>query len=283
MLNLTNNTDFIKRTSSLKFQKLARFQTVRHLYSQTQKILQNLSSVKLPEHQNEVFAIPIDQKECQKQLTSKSIYTLGNNLHPDIIDEIYQLAIANPCIEPKQDYIFYAKDVNNQKKSNYIYRGLVTDIHNCPTIQKVTHNSQLIEIATSFLGYIPTQITQHLTWSFVVPENEAQIQKSYPPTNWHYDVAGMNFVTASFYITDVLDIESGAHILIPGSHKNKPIAMLLNSNIQKEETVFKYYSREEQIFLTGKAGFGFIEDPSCLHRVKPPTKQNRLILQIRYS
>jgi hypothetical protein len=284
MVSIASNTDLLKRTSSQKLQKLGRFRTVRHLYSQTQKLLQSLHPVELAGSQSQIFSTSIDQKKCQQELQSNAIYPLESLLNQTVVDKIYKFATTNPCVEPKNDHAFYVKDVDNQKlNSNYVYRGLVTDIHTCPEIRQVTHNNELLEVARNFLGYYPTEITQHLTWSFVVPESEDEIQKFYPPANWHYDVAGMNFVTASFYITDVMNIESGAHILLPGSHKNKPVSMLLNSNIQQEEVVFKHYKKWQKMYLLGKAGYGFIEDPSCLHRVKPPTTQHRLILQIRYS
>jgi hypothetical protein len=284
MVSIARNTDLLKRTSAPKLQKLARFKTVRRLYSQSQKLIQNVRPSQIVGSQSQIFPTPIDKQKCQQELLSLSVYPLESLLNQEIVNKIHTFAISNPCIEPQSNQVFCAKDVDNQKPdAKYIYRGLVTDLDKCPEIEQVTSNVELIEIAENFLGYYPTEITQHLTWSFVVPESEDKVQKSYPPANWHYDVAGMNFVTVSFYITDVMEIEAGAHILLPGSQKNKPISMLLNNNIQQEEVVFKHYQKSEQMYLTGKAGYGFVEDPSCLHRVKVPTTQNRLILQIRYS
>jgi hypothetical protein len=283
MVTIAKNTDFLKRTSAQKIQKLARFKTVRNVYSKAKNILQHIQKTRLQESRDDIFSTPLEQQKCLKQVLETAIYT-DVNLRQQIVDEIYDFAIANLCVEPKNDITFYAADVDNKNETtNFIYRGLVTNTSDCPAIAQITHNNQLLEIAHKFLGYYPTEITQHLTWSFAAPQSEKEIQKVYPPTNWHYDVAGMNFVTASFYITDVLDMESGPHVLIPGSQKNIPLSMLMRSNIQDERKVLEHYGADSQVYLMGKAGFGFIEDPSCLHKVKPPTKQNRLILQIRYS
>ena len=93
----------------------------------------------------------------------------------------------------------------------------------------------------------------------------------------------MFLVTACFYITPVLDEFSGPHLTIKGSHKRKPLWMLLKSGRLSDEKVYAYYGKDNEIEIKGKAGFGFFEDPSCFHKVKVPTSQNRLLLQIRYS
>ncbi|QSJ17953.1 hypothetical protein JYQ62_03585 [Nostoc sp. UHCC 0702] len=153
----------------------------------------------------------------------------------------------------------------------------------CQAINLIAQDSRLVQIASTYLRYYPTKITSHLTWSIVSNLTEDEMKKCYPATNFHYDIAGYNFATVSFYITSVLDESSGCHIMIKGSHQKKPVWMLLKSGRHSDETVYTYYGKENEIQITGKAGFGFFQDPSCFHKVKPPTSQNRLLLQIRYS
>lgn len=89
-------------------------------------------------------------------------------------------------------------------------------------------------------------------------------------------------MTAYFYITDV-DEHSRPHVMLKGSHGKKPIHIMLSSNRHPDSTIFKHYSQENEIVITGKRGFGFVQDPSCIHKVVPPVTANRLLLQIRYS
>ena len=207
------------------------------------------------------------------------------HLKEDAVKTIRSFADSNLCTEPKHHGSFFASDIRNGRlngNDRRVMRGLVSNIDKCHIVDTIVRDAMLIEIARKCLGYYPTLITRHLTWSFASDLDELEIQKLYPPTNFHYDVAGFNFVTASFFITDV-DENTGPHIMIEKSHNRKPLQMLLRSNIQKEADVWRYYNRSQQLTIAGNAGFGFFQDPSCIHRLKLPKSSNRLILQIRYS
>ncbi len=105
-------------------------------------------------------------------------------------------------------------------------------------------------------------------------------------------MVGEESLTLNFYITDVMDGESGPHEYIETSHGiYTPWQLRFSGNIIKPQTIGKYFCDHVAtsvdyripISVFGVAGFGFAEDPSCIRRVKPPTSQSRLILQIRYS
>ncbi|MDJ0705454.1 MAG: hypothetical protein QNJ46_19415 [Leptolyngbyaceae cyanobacterium MO_188.B28] len=164
-----------------------------------------------------------------------------------------------------------------------VFRALVNDTNQCSAVNVVAQDALLLRIASTYLRYHPTKITCHLTWSLASNLTKGEVQNQYPASNFHYDIAGYNFATAYFYITPVLDEDSGTHVMIRGSHKRKPIWMLLKSGRHSDESVYAYYGKSDEIQIQGKAGFGFFQDPSCIHKVKAPTSQNRLLLQIRYS
>lgn len=281
-----SKNDFYQRIGAKYWQRLGRFYTFRKAYSYCQNQIQKWHS---PTHQKRplireksIFTnISIDKTVAELKQDSVS---LGLQLPKDLVREIYEFATQTPCIEPGFNQTFLAEEINNGRLGNgrYVMRGLVNDVMNCSAIQKLVHDPLLLNIVRQYLNYWPTLITQHLTWSFVSDLPEAEIKKIYPPTNFHYDVAGYNFMTAYFYITDV-DLDSGPHIMIRNSQKRKPLKMLLSSNCQTDEEIYNYYGKADELIITGKQGFGFVQDPACIHKLKPPTKTNRLLLQIRYS
>jgi hypothetical protein len=285
---LHENNDFTKRISSNnRWQSLGRFKTIRRGYSIFQSQLQrfrkqfyqqrlNISTVSI--------VSPVQVDRCVDNVRETGVH-LGLQLNIEDVEKISSFAHLNLCTEPKHDDSFFVSDIKNGRLNGTdrpVFRGLVSNIDKCPSVDKIIRDRMLIEIARKYLGYYPTLITRHLTWSFASDLDEAEIQKLYPPTNFHYDVAGFNFVTVSFFITDV-DENTGPHIMIEKSHNRKPLQMLFRSNIQKEAMVWSYYDRSKQLTITGNAGFGFFQDPSCIHRLKLPRNGNRLILQIRYS
>jgi hypothetical protein len=101
---------------------------------------------------------------------------------------------------------------------------------------------------------------------------------------YHYDVAGYNFMSAYFYITD-MDELSGAHVMIASSHEQKPWHTLFApwSGRQTDDQVLNYYGQDRELLIAGRAGFGFVQDPACFHKLLPPLKQHQLIFQVRYA
>ncbi len=285
---LDENNDFTKRISSSKrWQSLGRFKIIRRGYSFFQSQVQHFNSKFYQERlniSNLSVVSPVQVNRCVDNVRETGVH-LGLQLNAEDVEKIRSFADLNLCTEPKYDDSFLASDIKSGRLNGtgrQVMRGLVSNTDRCPSVDKIVRDATLIEIARKCLGYYPTLITRHLTWSFASDLEESEIQKLYPPTNFHYDVAGFNFVTVSFFITDV-DENTGPHIMIEKSHNRKPLQMLFRSNIQKEADVWHYYNRSEELTITGNAGFGFFQDPSCIHRLKLPRNGNRLILQIRYS
>ncbi|MBD2386697.1 hypothetical protein [Cylindrospermum sp. FACHB-282] len=299
MTNLLNSTlaqsesskpslknDFNKRIGNHYCQRFSRFNSFRKGYSILQNQLQSLNPTaykkRLQMSDKSIFAgLEADKFVADLEETSVSY---GLQLPANMTTKILEFATRIPSTEPGFDDEFIPEDVQNGRLrgGRYVMRGLVSNVMDCPAIQQLVHDSLLLEIVRKYLKYWPTMITQHLTWSFASDLSEAEIQKIYPPTNFHYDVAGYNFMTSYFYITDV-DADSGPHVMIKKSRDQKPLSMLLASNLQTDDAVYNHYGKDSEIVITGKSGFGFVQDPSCIHKVKPPTTSNRLLLQIRYS
>lgn len=277
MVNINTSTDYSKRVASSLIAKLGRFSWFRRIRSQFKKS-SSVYSVKI----NNIFSEDIHVVDCLKKISETALYQ-GFYLQSNLACEIQKFAIEHECIEPNTHKIFSALLYKNLPKSNYIYRGLVTNTHKCQAIDEVKFNYKVIEIATKFLGYKPTNITQHLTWSLVVPESEQLIQNNYPTTKWHYDVLGEESLTFNFYLTNVNNDLEGPHQFISGTHKNKPWQLLFKPNTIDETTLDKYFHPQLRLSILGGVGYGFIEHPLCLHRLKPPKTQPRLILQLRYS
>jgi hypothetical protein len=285
-MNSILKNDFHKRVGISYWQRLGRFNTFRQTYSFLQNKIQSLNT------NNYINRLEISEKtiftdiQVNKIVTDieKSAIAFGLQLPPQLVAEIYNFATHTPCTEPRFDSEFVVSDINSRifQDGSYVMRGLVNNLTECAAIQQIVHDPLLLNVVREYLKYWPTLITQHLTWSFASSLSETEIKKIYPPTNFHYDVAGCNFMTAYFYITDV-DINSGPHIMIQNSLKHKPLKMLLASNRQSDEDVYNYYGKESELVITGKSGFGFMQDPSCIHKVQAPRATNRLLLQIRYS
>jgi ectoine hydroxylase-related dioxygenase (phytanoyl-CoA dioxygenase family) len=99
---------------------------------------------------------------------------------------------------------------------------------------------------------------------------------------FHYDVHGFNFVYVNFYLSDT-DRDSGAHVLIAGSHRDKSLRQLFGSARISDEAALRRYGAERVRIIEAKAGSGFFEDTACYHKALPPSARDRLMLQLRYQ
>ncbi|MDJ1181866.1 hypothetical protein [Roseofilum casamattae] len=283
----SSSTNSILRCfSGISLQQLSRFYTVRRAYSRLQQILQygdrQLARVQQEPSLFDGFSVENAVQQMQEQSVA-----FGLQLPSEMTHVIHEYALNNPCFEPERSGQFKIGDITNGYLNGHpVFRALVADLTDCQPIQQLTKDPILLQIASRYLGYYPTLITQHLTFSIASNLPTAEIQKNYPPASFHYDIAGYNFVTCYFYITQV-DLDSGPHVMIANSHRHKPLSLLLRSGRFSDETIDRYYQRHRdrhpEIAIVGQPGYGFFQDPSCVHKVVAPIAQHRLLLQFRYS
>ena len=100
--------------------------------------------------------------------------------------------------------------------------------------------------------------------------------------DWHYDVDGMNFGYANFYVSDTTAL-TGAHVLIEGSSRRKKLRSLLGGARLSNHEAFGIYDRDCERTIVGPAGSGFLEDASCYHKALARRAGDRLMLQLRYQ
>jgi hypothetical protein len=268
-------------------ERFGRFRTVRRAYSVLRRYQQGDKSQyrdRLRPFTESLFPA-LHVNRCVKNLTHEA-YSSGFQLSPAMTAEIYNFARKSYCTEPGTQKAFQIDDVQDgrltQDGGREVYRALVANPLHCTAIQKLVHDPLLLEIVHRYLHYWPDRITTHLTWSIASNRPVEVVRKHYPPTNFHYDIAGHNFMTVYFYITPVQTVEDGAHIMILRSHGSKPF-MLLGSGRHSDATIHAHYGLQNAIPILGGAGFGFVQDPSCIHRVEAPRSSHRLLFQIRYS
>ncbi|MEM8777901.1 MAG: hypothetical protein AAGF26_03330 [Cyanobacteria bacterium P01_G01_bin.49] len=267
---------------------VGRFRYVRQLYSLSQNRVQNKNPIAYKDQLNprDYSIFPdLSVEQCVTELKREGV-SFNIQLLPELVDQIYQFACMNLCREPHFDREFMAEDVQQGQLpcGHHVLRGLVQNPEHCPAIEQVAQDPNLLQIARNYLNYWPTKVTRHLTWAFVSDLPVGEQKYRFLPYSYHYDVAGYNFMTAYFYITD-MDTQSGAHVMMPRSHNQKPLHTLFahRSGRQPDQVIHHYYGKENEIVIAAKAGFGFVQDPSCFHKLLPPVTARRLIFQVRYA
>lgn len=166
----------------------------------------------------------------------------------------------------------------NARVCSYMSNGKLS-----ATIKKIENDPGILAIAAKFLGAQPVHMGSELSWNFPVAGNRIQRRKA--AQVFHYDLDDYRFIKFFFYITDV-DMSSGPHAYIRGTHKGKKLLhQLIGTRCAsiEDEKIVELYGAENVVNVCGKAGFGFVENATCFHRGTEPTQKPRLMLQLEYA
>jgi hypothetical protein len=150
----------------------------------------------------------------------------------------------------------------------------------CPMIRDLVNDPILLSVARGYLGAEPTPIGARMWWSFAT--NSDLRQQIGDGQGFHYDLDDYRAIAFFFYLSDV-DLESGPHVCVRGSHRRKPLRFLFSPFKSKsDQQISTFYGADHIVTICGPAGSAFAEDIFCFHKGLPPRTTDRLLLQIRY-
>jgi hypothetical protein len=156
----------------------------------------------------------------------------------------------------------------------------------CESIRSISQAYEIVEIARRYLGAEPILWLTRLKWSFPASDEVSDMQPSlhkepmeYDPHGFHYDANDFKSLTFFVYLTDIDDLDSGAHVVIEGTHKNKTLKELSRKTLDDHSAQITYGEKVKAI--SGKKGTVFAEESSAYHKVAA-CKKRRLILMIYY-
>ncbi len=224
----------------------------------------------------------VDVETAIAAIRRDSVY-LPVHLPQACIDEFHALALRSPLEANTSAEPFYYEDVRDGRLTNgdVVAMGHVIGIENHPLAQRVARDPKAMMVVSRYLNYTPKQCDVLLFWSFAGGLTIEQRRAAAQTVDFHFDVHSYNFAYAAYYITDT-DRRNGAHVMVLGSHSNKPTSWLFGSATQTVQTIEREYGKEKVLCIEGKAGTGFWQDSSCYHRALPPESGDRLLLQVRY-
>jgi hypothetical protein len=211
-------------------------------------------------------------------------FSLPLHLPKDVLGEILEFAKKSYLHgngNRQLGFSYQEKEKAEARNGNPFIIGNYESASLCPVINKIAQDPKLIEIATKYLGQKPICRGSRLWWSFPVEATTDEIIKV--GKVFHYDLDDYNSLNFFFYLTDV-DLHSGPHVCIRGSHKKKKLTHQLSLvRRRSDEEMLNYYGAENIVTIYGEAGTGIAEDPFCFHKGTLPHSKERLMLQIGFS
>ena len=208
----------------------------------------------------------------------------GFDLPAPLVAEIQRFARTVPLYDRGLPRPFRYADVTAGRLADGTpaLLGLIPEPMQFAPVRRICTDPVLLEAVTRTLGYRPKKLIPRLFWSFATAMDEDERRRRGQTIDWHFDVHDFNFCSACFYLSDVTE-KTGAHALVRGSHRDKPLRFLVGSANVPQEEVFAQYGADRAMIIEGPAGTGFLEDTSCFHRAMPPLEGERLMMQIWFS
>jgi hypothetical protein len=262
---------------------LGRFGAVRRLYASALRAGQRVGAVPGLAGLRQPTLFPdLDPRSAAASIARDSA-CLGLRLPPDLTVALSTLADAGPLRQWETERLFRRADVTAGRLPDGAAAVLadVDDAHLAPAVLRVAHDATLLEAVSSALGYRPIGCDPRVLVSFAGDYTEAERRAVGQTFEYHFDVHSWSFIYVNIYLVDV-DADAGAHVMVRGTHLDKPLGWLLGSARQPDDAIETRYGPDRILTLTGPAGTGFIQDSSCYHKVLAPTRRDRVMLHLRY-
>ncbi len=194
----------------------------------------------------------------RRSLTSRrKRYNLPLVLPPEVVAELRQIAETADleAISKGGKQFFHYADVKDAHLPNgeLVLMGLVADAKQVSDCGSCGGRPGGAERDGRVSGYTPTRWEINLFWSFASDAALEARKVATQTTEFHFDVHSYNFAYAAYYLLDT-DRNNGAHVMITGSHKDKPTAWLFGSANQKDDVVYAHYPKDRVLIIEGKAG-----------------------------
>ncbi len=223
-------------------------------------------------------------KEAALNIKTESWTTLPS-LCENAVKSIYEYSLTEKGRRPsfnKDEEVYLSDIIDGKLVSGEPAIMLRVNPDGCNVINDLSEDPTLMDLAEAYLGYKPRHVEAQLLWSFhKVDMSLKERHRLAQAVFYHWDSMAVNGFRVNYYLTDV-DEGAGAHVLIPKSHKRKPLKYIFTkSTTADEQPLLDYYGSPE--LIVGKAGSGFAQDVNGFHKALPPETADRLHLHLRYT
>lgn len=212
-------------------------------------------------------------------------YRAGLKLPEDVLEKLQRFAASARCYgDADARFGFrYADKVVAQAQSKRVFSQatylFLDEIQR--VIEEVARDPLLAFMAASYLNSTPVITGTRLWWAFATPEEHDDVSST--ANCFQYDEDDYAALRLLFYVTPVPDDLHGPHVVVRGSHQDKPLSQLFSSGEGGDRGIRECYGTDRIETIYGEAGDGFAEDPFCFHKTSRPHVGDRLMLEIKYA
>ena len=228
-----------------------------------------------------------EETRINTALREHGYYVFERRLPSDICDRLLRYALDQPSYVRPTD----AEATSGGKPRKTLYsrsapEGIVydfdpEDLINNSDVQALMTDRSLLSVAQRYIGARPVLDEVNLWWSTAYSSHgDASAAQLY-----HFDMDRIRWLKFFIFLTDV-GPENGPHCFVARSHRTGgiPDHFLARGYTRiSEAEVRAAYPGERLIEFTGPRGTILAEDTRGLHKGKPLTHGDRLVLEFEFS
>jgi hypothetical protein len=219
-----------------------------------------------------------------KDLTTDGYAILDTRLPQNSVDELVAAFAQAPCTLTSDKGTSLSADetvrVSLDAPLAEKYAVTTNTLVQSDLVRSLLLDQGLLRIAQAYLGSVPIIdiITAWYSFPSETPSHEAA-------QLFHFDLDRIRWLKVFFLLTDQ-DLDTGAHIYVPGTQRDGGIdSGLLSRGYARleDDEVDKFHPRSTWKTMEGKAGVILLEDTRGLHKGTNLTRDHRLMLQFEYA
>lgn len=148
-------------------------------------------------------------------------------------------------------------------------------------IESITNDKKLYGITTKYFGYPPTKVEVKFLVNFENNIQRAEYLAQEQAVYFHPDVDRFIHSLSFFFYLTPTNEESGAHVLIPGTHRAKKLSQLFRTLNFSDDEIEEAYPNSPPVIICGYPGEGFVEDSYIFHKALSSNSGDRFLMQVR--
>jgi hypothetical protein len=200
-------------------------------------------------------------------------HVLPDKLDRTICDELVAFATRTPAhLVPGATTARFDASAPRAPRYQFLEPALLGS----SAVRRLLADPSLMALAAQYLRTSPINDLVTMWWS--APFGAASSEAA---QLFHFDMDRIRFLKFFVYLTDVT-AETGPHVYVRGSHREKPGALYRDRRFADDE-VARAFPAEDIREITGPAGTIIVADTSGIHKGKPLATGARLVFQLEFT
>ena len=258
----------------------------RWLTEASQELRQKYPSYEFSDAHDDLglWKVPGSLETTLATLNAQGYAILETKLSPERVKELSDAFAGAPCtltsdkptgLQPGETV---AVDFENPLAEKYAVEtgSLIANA----TVRNMLLDKGLLEIAQRYIGSAP--MVDIVTAWFSFPSDAPSHQAA---QLFHFDLDRIKWLKVFFLLTDQT-IETGAHLYVPGTHRDGGIdEKILSKGYVRlsDDEVAARYPKDTWVSMEAPAGTILLEDTRGLHKGISVQRDHRLMLQFEYT